>query len=208
MVISHAHLVCESTDSQSVGYEETDAMVDRDNGLVRAHFRTIERNLHPVLDMLERDRARLRDRRASLTVIDSVRISLTVLRRWLMHSQHCIDIIRDKIVLGMEDETVDWRMVEDVHPVVSVPTTVCNRLHNVLVQLQNMPSILATHHAPDCWKTSTGCPGNIRGATLLFSRQLRTGLRSVERYLTKIRIMTLVLSDLLASQEDIGTIRR
>lgn len=184
-----------------MGYEETDIMLNRDNGFVRAHCRKIERNLHPVLEMLERDRARLRGRRASRTVAESVRIRLTILRRWLIHSQHRVDIIRDEIPLGVEDEALDWRMFGVTTPVASFPMAVCKPLHDVLVQLHNMPSMLATIRVWDCWETSTETSENLHGATHLISRQLRTGLRSVEHHLTKIRIMTLTLSDLLASLE-------
>ncbi|KAK5075690.1 hypothetical protein LTR70_010059 [Exophiala xenobiotica] len=194
--------LCGSIDSLSMACEETDIMVNHDNDFVRAHFRKIEQNFHPVLEMLEWYQARIRDRRASHTAVESTRTGLTVLRRWLIHAQHRVDITRDRILLGVEDEAVDWRMFGDVTPVVSMPTAVRKSLHNVLVQLQNMPPILATRQASDCWKTSTRESGNLRGATQLFSRQLRTRLKSIERHLTKIRIMTLVLSDLLASLGD------
>ncbi|KAK5310552.1 hypothetical protein LTR70_009415, partial [Exophiala xenobiotica] len=188
-----------SIDSLSVCYEETDRMVNRDNDVVRAHFRKIEHNFHPVLEMLERDRARMRDRRASHAAIERIRTGLTVLRRWLIHAQHRVDTTRDRILLGVEDEAVDWRVCGDVTHIVSMPTAVCKPLYNVLVQLQNVPSILATRQATN---TCTTKSGKLRGATQLFSRQSRTGLKSIERHLTKIRIMTLVLSDLLASLGD------
>ncbi|KAK5077414.1 hypothetical protein LTR24_009661 [Lithohypha guttulata] len=199
----HAHQALRgSIDSLSVGCEETDRMVNRDNDVVRAHFRKIEQNFHPVLEMLERYGARIRDRRASHAAIERIRTGLTVLRRWLIQAQHRVDITRDRILPGVEDEAVDWRVCGDVTHIVSMPTAVRKSLHNVLVQLQNVPSILATRQASGCWKTSTRNSGKLRGATQLFSRQLRTGLKSIERHLTKIRIMTLVLSDLLVSSED------
>ncbi|KAK5947766.1 hypothetical protein OHC33_011212 [Knufia fluminis] len=174
-------------------------MADRDNDVIRAHFRKIEQNFHPVLEMLERDRARIRDRRASHAAIERIRTGLTVLRRWLIHAQHRLDTARDRILLGVEDKAVDWRVWGDVTHIVSMPTAVCEPLYNILVQLQNVPSILATRQASN---TCTMKSGKLRGATQLFSRQSRTGLKSIERHLAKTRITALVLSDLLASLRD------
>ncbi|KAK5078773.1 hypothetical protein LTS08_006607 [Lithohypha guttulata] len=167
-----------------------DIVVNRDNDVVRTHFRKIEQNLHPVLEMLERYRARIRDRRASHTAIERIRTGLTVLRRWLIHAQHRVDTTRDRIVLDFRDEAVDWWVCGDVAHIVAMPTAVCKPLQNVPVQLQNAPSILATRQASDCWKASTRNPGNLRGATQLFWRQSRTGLKSIERHLAKMWLRT------------------
>lgn len=153
-----------------------------------------------VLETLDQYRVRLGDRRASTIIVQGIRIGLAVLRRWLICLQHQIDVTRDGMGRGTTHEASSLLMPEDVAPVGSSSVTICTSLHHVLVQLQSMPATLATARTTSGWTTSTEDPINVDAVEAVeqwWSRQLRSGLRSVERYLTKIRIVALTLSDRL-----------
>lgn len=136
MNTAEAHQVSrESIEKLFMCYDEPGMMTTYKDSLIRARFRQIERDFCPVLEMLDQYRVRLYNRRATPTTAKSIRIDLTVLRRWLIYLQHQIDVTRDRLVRGVVRKVLDLRILKNTTPVVCSSTTICSYLYRVLIQL-------------------------------------------------------------------------
>ncbi|KAK5069419.1 hypothetical protein LTR51_008669 [Lithohypha guttulata] len=183
---------------------EPGTMTTYHSSVVRARFRQMEHDFGLVLDMLDRYRVRLRDRRATPTTIESIRLDLAVLRRWVICLQHQIDVTRHRLVRGITYTASHLRMLEDATPLVPSSTTTCTCLYRVLLQLRNLPATLITNGTSGCWTMGAEDPTYVHEVEQQLWRQSRSGLKKIERYLAKTRIVVLSLSDRLDLLDQMG----
>ena len=105
-----------SNSSPYIGLKRTSMMCDCHESLIRARFRQIRQDFHPVLKGLARHQIFLPGQRVSKTTPNSIRVDLKVLKRWSARLQQEVDTVRHGVGLDFTDQAMDLLMLTGVTP--------------------------------------------------------------------------------------------